>query len=361
MKKEEITLVMCVKNESKGLKQAVDSVLDYVGDIVIGVDILSDDDTFKVAREITDNIITFKFDNDFSQMRNSIAAFAKTPWVFILDGHEYLSGDIDLNEITDPEVDGILMRVRLESGTEFLQPRLLKKGVQYVGKIHNSPQIKKSAVMRTGLIIHDRTNSQEPEAIQKREYQRKKMMHEIMEKDLKKNKRDTRAAYHLGMFYHAQNEYQKAEKYYKQFLKYSQDKNDRFLVNLNLGLCLFKRNKLHDSINQLKQGLAESGKMWELNLSLGTVYAAAQKHQEAIDHLTQSFELNEKPQRDFPFVREDHKTWNLIANEYYYLNVFDDAAACWQRASEQTTEPILIQLYLDRSKLMAKIYAETRQ
>jgi len=361
MKKEEITLVMCVKNESKGLKQAVDSVLDYVGEIIIGVDSLSDDETLKIAHEITPNVLIYKFENDFSAMRNAVASEAKTPWLLILDGHEYLEGEMNLDEITDPDVDGILMRVQLQNGAQFLQPRFLKKGVQYVGKIHNAPQIKKPATMKSGLIIHDRTNSQNAEDIRAREAQREKMIKEIMGKDLKKNKRDTRAAFHLGMFYHAQQEFKKAGKYYEQFLKYSQDKNDRFVVNLNLGLCLFKRGKINQSIKQLEKALAESGEMWEIHLALGTVYSAAQNHQKSLEHLIYSFDINKQPQRDFPFVREDWKTWDLIANEYYRLNLYDDAAAAWQRASDLTAEPILKQLYFDRSKLMAKIYAETQQ
>lgn len=349
---------MIVKNEAKGLTQAVDSAMDNCVEAIIGVDKASNDGTLKIAKTLTPNVFEFEWPGSFAQARNWIGSCVKTNWILILDGHEYFEQDIDFSEVFDPDADGYLMRVRLENGMIMLQPRILRRDIQYKGEIHNEPILKNAKIIRSGLIVHDREHLQAPEAIKDREKQRREMIYSIMGKALKKNKRDTRAAFHLAMFEHSNLDYKKAVKYYEQFLKYSQDLKEKFIVYIYAALCYIKREKFKDAAKKIKKGVADCGEMWEFSLIMGTIKSMQNQPREALCYLVDSLGQNTQKQRYFPFKREVAKTWDMIANEYFKISEFYSAAQAYQRAAELETNEVIKKLYTDRGELMLKIAAD---
>lgn len=346
---------MIVKDEAKGLTTAVDSAMDNCAEAIIGVDKASKDETLKIAKTLTPNVFEFEWPGSFAQARNWIGSCVKTNWILWLDGHEYFEQDIDFSEVFDPDADGYLMRVRLENGMTMLQPRILRRDIQYQGDIHNEPKLKNPKLIKSGLIVHDREHLQAPEAVRARTEQRREMIYRIMGKALKKNKRDTRAAFHLAMFEHSNLNYKKAAKYYDQFLKYSQDPKEKFIAYIYSALCYIKREKYKDAEKRIKNAMGECGEMWELSLIMGTIKSMQNKPREALGHLVDSFGINTQTQRYFPFKREPAKTWDMIANEYFKISEFYTAAQSWQRAAELEKDEIIKKLYDDRCALMLKI------
>ena len=348
---------MIVKNEAAGLKRAVESARDQVGQIIIGVDTLSDDETIKIAHELTPCVFLFKFDDDYSQARNDVAKAAQTDWILWLDGHEFLKEKIDLESLGETDKDGILMRCELENEMTFLTPRILRRGVLFEGAIHEAPIMKNPGVTATGLIKHDRPGGQTDESVLKRNKQREKMMVEIMAKNLKKNKRDIRAALHLGIHYQSSGNPKKAIEYYKQFLKYCQDEKDIFIASYQMALCYSLINKLKDAEKITKYALDKCGEMWELNFTMAMIKIQQKKHIEAITLLMKSQEPNTKPQRYFPIKRQPARMWDQIANEFFQMQEFEKAASAWKRASELSDDPISKDLWRARYELMIKIAA----
>ena len=84
-----ISLCMIVKNEEKLLPQCLESVREYVDEIVV-VDTGSTDNTVKIARSYWAKIFFHPWEGDFSKHRNQSISYATRDWIFILDADEFL-------------------------------------------------------------------------------------------------------------------------------------------------------------------------------------------------------------------------------------------------------------------------------
>lgn len=84
-----ISLCMIVKNEEKNLSKCLDSVVDYIDEIVI-VDTGSTDHTKIIAQKYTDKIFDYTWCDDFARARNYSLSKANNDWVLILDADEVL-------------------------------------------------------------------------------------------------------------------------------------------------------------------------------------------------------------------------------------------------------------------------------
>lgn len=87
-----ITLCMIVKNEEKVLKRCLDSIKDYVDEMIIA-DTGSTDKTKNIALSYTKDIYDFEWRNDFSAARNFVQSQATGKWIIFLDADEYVDGD----------------------------------------------------------------------------------------------------------------------------------------------------------------------------------------------------------------------------------------------------------------------------
>lgn len=84
-----VALSMIVKNESKYIRQCLESVKDIVDEIVI-VDTGSTDSTKEICKQYTDKIYDFKWNDNFSDARNfALSKVSKNiDWILRLDGDE---------------------------------------------------------------------------------------------------------------------------------------------------------------------------------------------------------------------------------------------------------------------------------
>ena len=81
---------MIVKNEEKNLKRCVDSVYEYVDQVII-VDTGSKDKTVEIAKQYTDDVYHFTWIDDFSAARNYSLEKVWCDWILVLDADECLS------------------------------------------------------------------------------------------------------------------------------------------------------------------------------------------------------------------------------------------------------------------------------
>ncbi len=82
-----ISLCMIVKDEEKFLPTCLDSVNDYVDEIII-VDTGSTDRTIDIARRYNAKIYYHAWENSFSKARNYSLRYATCEWILILDADE---------------------------------------------------------------------------------------------------------------------------------------------------------------------------------------------------------------------------------------------------------------------------------
>lgn len=84
-----ISLCMIVKNEEAFLRRCLQSVRDYVDEVVI-VDTGSTDGTKEIANSFADKVFDFVWINDFSAARNEALKHATGQWILVMDADEYM-------------------------------------------------------------------------------------------------------------------------------------------------------------------------------------------------------------------------------------------------------------------------------
>jgi glycosyltransferase involved in cell wall biosynthesis len=92
-----ISLCTFVKNEAEALPYMIDSVQDYVSEIII-VDTGSTDNTIEVAKRFTNRIYQVGF-TDFGKIRTLTSHLASQDWVLMLDADERLSNPEHLDDL----------------------------------------------------------------------------------------------------------------------------------------------------------------------------------------------------------------------------------------------------------------------
>lgn len=82
-----VSLCMIVKNEARNIKGALESVKSFVQEIIV-VDTGSTDGTKEIAKQFTDKVLDFPWQDDFSAARNFALSQASGKWILFLDGDE---------------------------------------------------------------------------------------------------------------------------------------------------------------------------------------------------------------------------------------------------------------------------------
>lgn len=115
-----VSLCMIVKNEEKVLRRCLESVKELIDEIII-VDTGSIDRTEKIAKEYTEQIYYYEWDNNFANARNFAQKHASGEWILVLDADEYVDGD-NLHEViaelqaSPQSIDALAARIYNFSG-----------------------------------------------------------------------------------------------------------------------------------------------------------------------------------------------------------------------------------------------------
>ncbi|GJQ60190.1 MAG: tetratricopeptide repeat protein [Candidatus Scalindua sp. AMX11] len=87
-----LSLCMIVKNEEEFLPRCLESVKDYIDEMVI-VDTGSTDRTVEIARNYGANIYHHAWENSFCKARNYSLQYATSDWILILDADEEIDSE----------------------------------------------------------------------------------------------------------------------------------------------------------------------------------------------------------------------------------------------------------------------------
>ena len=129
MNKLPVTAIIMTYNETRNLRACLESVKDYIDDIII-VDSFSNDDTEKIAREYTDKFYQNKWINYSKQYLWGIAnTDIKNEWIIRLDADERWTkeGFDELRDIIENDkADGIYVKMKI-----YFMDRFIKHGAFY--------------------------------------------------------------------------------------------------------------------------------------------------------------------------------------------------------------------------------------
>lgn len=139
-----ISAPLIVKNEEKYIRNCLESLKDFVDEIII-VDTGSTDKTKEICKEYTDKIYDYKWDDNFANARNFSLSKCKYNWILRVDGDEELTPSFKVdayNEMINNVADAYLIPIQniQPDGSTPLSTtlRLFKanKDIQYTGRVH---------------------------------------------------------------------------------------------------------------------------------------------------------------------------------------------------------------------------------
>ena len=144
-----LDLVMIVRDEARCLERCLASARPWVDGMLV-LDTGSADATVEIARRAGARVERFAWVDDFAAARNVALGHSDAAWRLVLDADEWISsggeslaalrhqpadfiGQISVASLFDSAGGGV------GEAPSWL-PRLLPKGVSYVGRIHEQPQ-----------------------------------------------------------------------------------------------------------------------------------------------------------------------------------------------------------------------------
>ncbi|MDE2201222.1 MAG: glycosyltransferase [Burkholderiaceae bacterium] len=157
----DLALVVIARNEAASIERCLLSAKPFVSRMVV-LDTGSADDTVAIAEACGARVSHFAWTDDFSAARNAALAAANADWNLVLDADEWLeSGGEHLRMLgsTPPSLGVVCVKNDTDAGESSHLiawiPRLLPRGVRYVGRIHEQPVSSLPAARVPVVIRHD--------------------------------------------------------------------------------------------------------------------------------------------------------------------------------------------------------------
>jgi glycosyltransferase involved in cell wall biosynthesis len=278
------------KNEADHLDKCLSSVFDFADEFVLGVDDASTDQTEDICKKWVKlkgkgKVVKFTWESDFSAARNKVRDEVQSDWWFTVDGHEYLEPDHAANLCniwnvleTHPNITAFSFFVQLEEVdgcTRAFQFRLMKNDpeIRYDRPLHNQVigiygKDKELVQVSDIEIIHVRSSRNRSE----RDGQREEMVNTIFLPRVQENKDDHQAWFYLGAHYHVKQNYEEAEKCYREYLRCSNVHYEIAKVRCQLSEVMGVQARWAERKELLQEGLKTCIDMPELWIHLGETY-----------------------------------------------------------------------------------------
>ncbi len=276
-----ISLCMITRNEEDYIRNALSSVKEIVDEIVC-VDTGSTDSTVSIAKEFTDKIFTYKWEDNFSDARNFSLSKATQDWILVLDSDEVIAGEDSakirnllkdstyigyalkqINYTNDTNAFGYAPVLREDWYTKKFSGyimcniiRLFRNAaeIRFEGAVHESVDSsinKLGEVLKTDLGIHHYQFAKGEEALRGKQLQYLKIYEENI--DTCPNK--ARAYRDMGIiYYNFVGDYLKAIEAFKKSLKINCNNVKTYV---GLGLSFLKLQQVDDAKKVFIIGLAQ--------------------------------------------------------------------------------------------------------
>ena len=327
------SVCMIVKNEERWINQALSNIKALAQEIIV-IDTGSTDKTMLLAKKLGAKIIRYRFNNDFSKIRNIAISNASSKWILFIDADEkILASDIKKIKrlIQEDSKDGYWIQRYNYLGTGgwrlSYMVRLFRKNknIFYEGKIWEKVRIPnfEQRVAFTDISIHhygecrniSRLNrrlnlylklAKEEELINKNPflYSLEADRYLFQDKPLKALERCQECLrqypdyiwiyLNLGAIYRRLGKSDKAYSYYKKGIELcskNKPKNLPFFFN-QLGIMHYLNNQIEESIKCFKEGLSNNRDVCHLHLNLGLAYEKRGDFSQAVNSYCKALKIN---------------------------------------------------------------------
>lgn len=259
-----LSLCMIVKNEESNLTRCLESVEDFVDEMIV-MDTGSTDRTVEIAQEFGAEVPSFPWCDNFSTARNAALKYITGDWVLVLDADEVLNPKIipQIRQIMTDENALVINFLRHEIGALQSPYSLVSRLFRHHPRLHftrpyhaiiddcaakilkEEPHWKVVAIPTIGILHY----GYQPEAIQ------------------------------------SLDKYERARKAMEGFWREHPD--DPYVCS-KLGALYLQIGQAEKGLKLLKQGLkantADIHVLYELHYSLANAYARQQKIEQAVKH-----------------------------------------------------------------------------
>ena len=368
-----LSINMIVKNEEKYLRDCLNGikpVLKQVHSELIIVDTGSTDNTVEIAKEFTNKVYHAEWRDDFAWARNQALKRSRGKWCMVVDPDEiyqetddiisfFNTGEykkfgfatVELNNVMGGNTDN----VSIFRGIRFFK---LGKGVQWVGKIHESPQpVFAPNKDLTARALHYGYSFETEEEKESKNERNMTPLLELFEE----NPEDTRNIYHIINQYAAFGNTYEVKKYLdRAFEVYDSGKRKKDLVYHALYYQLFEYlaslRKFEELIPKSRSYLENLSPVYESAFDIKFVetiaLATLKRHKEAGEAGIAALELFDKktageldkdilkiaPLRDR--VKNRDEIINFIVLNYATAGEFDEAFNWYEQIKEELKAPI---------------------
>lgn len=354
-KRPTLALVMIVKNEEKGLDDAIRSCVGFVDEVVIAVDNASTDRTEEIAKKFATTLKHFDWQDDFAAARNYAHEGVKSDWILFLDGHEFVKSHDKLEEYLKSDADGLLCAVEMENGVIFRNPRIYRNGAKFGGAVHEMQDCSRLKHYPEFVVVHNRLGAQSVEAQTERKKQRDDMVPRLMGEMYKKNKKNSRASFHLALHAQTAGKPKEAIKWFKRYLKFSKVAGTRWYAYFQIALMQIERKNFFRAFWAANRADFETPGRWEIQKLKGLIWFGKGRYTEALKCLTNTFYQNTGDVSFKPMKRDDSGTWNLCGECFFNLGLYDKAHIAFTTAAERTEDKIAKEILSKRAALMAEM------
>lgn len=354
-RERQLSLVMIVKNEGKGLERCLRSASDIVDEIIIFVDKASTDDTKEIAKRFTKFVFDFDWCDDFSAIRNRAAQMARGQFILFLDGHEYIKSAGNMTKILGSNADGLMCTIEMENGFTFHNPRIYRNGLQFKGRVHEKLQCKNVEFHTDFIIKHDRYTGQSKSAIDERKRQRDEQVPRIMTEEWKKDHKNIRASFHLGMHWLGRNDPRRARRWFRRYLRHSKIRGERWFVFFSLAQLAIKHKYLFLANWYIERAEDEVPDRWETKKMQAQILMLRGRHYEAREYLVNTFDPDNRIHDYRPWPRDNASTWNMLGECLFRCNAITEAHTAFLTAAEQSTDKVMKNVCSKRADLMLKL------
>lgn len=300
-----ISLCMIVKNEEEGLGKSLQSIPEFIDEIII-VDTGSTDKTIEIARMHTDKVFYFEWCCDFAAARNFSLLQASNDWVLVLDADEVIQEyqkDSILKFIQNKSNEKVIGRIKRINPYEdrFGEKKLIervsrvfnKKYFHYDGIIHeqivaltgkdyksvpldiivNHIGYKKEVLNRTNKIERNLT---------------------LLKKAIEDNKRDPYLYYQLGKTYFMAKDYENAIVNFSKGIEFLDNFAYEYASDLveSYGYTLLNLEKYNDAL-QIENYKKYYGSLPDYNFLMGLIYMNTANFQIAAESFLKCTESKE--------------------------------------------------------------------
>jgi tetratricopeptide (TPR) repeat protein len=355
---------MVLKNEVQTVERSIQSVRNFVDEVVVGLDVASDDGTKEIVERLADKVIDIHLSEElakkgpvdgggdwgFSRARNQVLDACKPDnWRVILDGHETIKNPEDmikaLEEAVEKSFEGVEIMMHFEPRAGNIPQlmygtsRLLAPSVRYSEPIHNVPVISKM-FRAHNVIVEHRKVDQKPDDRRARDIQRSDSNIQGLKDKLRIDSNDARTWFYLATAYKENGRFDESIKAYEECLKFSVWSEERWHARTNMGTCYSCLGDNEKARLQFSLALEEFPVMAEAYYWLGELAYRQERFREAQVWLEKCIQIEVPKCRLFmnPSIYLTLR-YDLLAMTYSHIGRYEDAIATAKKALENVSDP----------------------